>query len=1491
MTASNVEDYGVKVSFDNKDFDNNVDSSEKKLNSFSKSLSSFSESIKNISFNGNVNLGDLLNFAALQTGFYRIRHEIESLADPIESVSNKALMIVSNTMNKALNQIKSGGMQRALNIEAAKFQIEGLKLDVDTFMEAADYAVSGTAYSLDAAAKAASQMGASGITQLEDLKKALRGISGVAAMANSDYESIAHIFTTVAGNGRLMSEQLNSLSAKGLNAAASLGKALNKTEAEIRDMVTKGQIDFKTFAMAMDDAFGEHAKDANKTFTGAMSNINAALSRVGEAFATPIIQNAVDVFNQIRLSINELKTELQENFVFEYFGEVVEDLSKKVTTLFEEIRYGIKQTPLLEEISYLMKDIFSIVKEVGDVLFKFSWGEIGKMGNSLSVVVNKAKQLLNAFKEAFDEVFGIRTTLAKFSSVAEWAVTLLDAFEGIDDLQFKDTIKNWLDAIKQVLTTIKDVLGISFESRKAIKDMFSGAVQGAMEFFASLKLSEDTVDKLKRTFSGVASIAVLIKSLATAIFNFVQPVISGIAKAIGGLGKVVLTVLAHIGDFFTELAKAEKEQRTFETFFETLKKYFSGILDFLKNVGTAFGDIFFGNSAGDQTFIENVFAFIEKVGELASKAIDSFNFGGFDFSPIKDFIANLSNFGFSSEEMSKTEEGLEKSEGFISKVIGFVKKIFSSLFSKDGKDVEQASEKVKSSSKFADTLREIMDWVKDIIETIVQNVDPVLLVSGSLVGLAIVLDSIANILDISLKGIAAILAVILGFITEKDIKKFLDNSNMFDKVGTSFDTMSKAFKSLTDKLPDLAKSLKGMVDDFKPFEGILPGSSPGEQIADILLKLAILVGAVAAGLFVIALIPETDLNKAVGAMAIMIGLITAVVVGLAILSKTMAPITGALKSPLTSIGITFALVSFAIVEIAEALKIVIKAFKGVSFKEGLGVIGAISAMMVLISGIIVGFTFLQDKIAVLPSDFLFLAGAFALFGFAITEIALSIGAIALAIGDSNKIELAWAATGMIAAIVAVIGLILGLLGGILGSEGSVALLAAGGGMMLMMTGLSAVIMSMSAMLLTISMIPIDKLEKAGDVLESMIGTIGTITVILSIIGLVGGLAGELGSIGFLALAAALVSFALVIGSISMPLLSFAITMKSIAEAIGAIKDFFYALKDMDSDEVEKVSDGLVEVIEKIAVGIPEILAKVFVKGLEQIKNLFPIMAQFFSGSIIPFISDLLSAMSTPVSEKLIQALESVLMTTKDYLPEILRILYDIMFGPSQILDNIFLWLDELWDRLVVWLTERIPVWTEDIADLLLLLIHSINDALEGKWDEFDEEISKLIQNSLELINDILTGAQTVADVKSLMGTIIQTLVDGISENSYLIKDAFMQMAEEAVSSFFDGLSMNGFGDSLGFSFTDLFSGGGFDSIKSYIGGYNTSPVYQGNNIPYSDAVNRQQQYDQLINNYTSNTTNTQDINLNITNQFDKDQFIKYTWNKTSKLHRAGMQHE
>ena len=213
----------------------------------------------------------------------------------LDSITKSALSLGKKLYKTITGPLIEGGKNRALNIEQAKFQLKGLGIAWSSIEDDINYGVKDTAYGLDSAAKVAAQLSASGVQIGDNMKTALRGISGVAAMTNSTYDDIGRIYTAVAGNGRLMGEQLLSLSGRGLNAAAALAKYLGKSEAEVRDMVSKGKIDFQTFADAMDSTFGEHAKAANETFTGALSNMKAALSRIGADVATPALEDLKDI--------------------------------------------------------------------------------------------------------------------------------------------------------------------------------------------------------------------------------------------------------------------------------------------------------------------------------------------------------------------------------------------------------------------------------------------------------------------------------------------------------------------------------------------------------------------------------------------------------------------------------------------------------------------------------------------------------------------------------------------------------------------------------------------------------------------------------------------------------------------------------------------------------------------------------------------------------------------------------------------------------------------------------------------------------------------------------------------------------------------------------------------------------------------------------------------------------------------------------------------
>ena len=324
--SATIDERVVEMKFDNTNFEANVKTTMSTLDKLKQALKfdNATESLKTISM-----ATKDMTFENMQKAIDTVNYRFSTLgiigATVIEDLTKKAINFTTNVLTAIPNQIKNGGWARATNVEQAKFQLEGLGIAWKDVADDIDHAVLGTAYGSDAAAKAASQLAASGVKyggiigqitdktgelkdEWSDMGKSLRAISGVAAMTNSSYEEIAHIFTTVAGQGKLMTMQLNQLAGRGLNVAGKLAEVLGTSEANVREMVTKGKIDFQTFANAMDEAFGEHATAADKTLSGSLSNMKASLSRIGQDFAQTIMQQSPRVFTSIKEFFNKIRT-------------------------------------------------------------------------------------------------------------------------------------------------------------------------------------------------------------------------------------------------------------------------------------------------------------------------------------------------------------------------------------------------------------------------------------------------------------------------------------------------------------------------------------------------------------------------------------------------------------------------------------------------------------------------------------------------------------------------------------------------------------------------------------------------------------------------------------------------------------------------------------------------------------------------------------------------------------------------------------------------------------------------------------------------------------------------------------------------------------------------------------------------------------------------------------------------------------------------------
>ena len=577
-----VDNRIVKLEFNNKQFEENVKTS---LNSLQK-LKEATE------FKGGTKGLENLTKATKSFSLDGIASGIEALQNRFSTLGIIGMTVLQNITNSAINagkkvisvvtdSVVQGGIRRAMNLEKANFQLRGLLNDdaaaVKAIMDNVNEAVTGTAYGLDEAAVVASQLAASGMRGGQQMESTLKGIAGVAALTSSSYSDIGNIFTQVAGNGRLMGDQLLQLSSRGMNAAAtikdfwngvndgsieatdevkayikSVNSATNLTEQDIRDMVSKGKINFKVFSEAMNNAFGEHATKANETFSGSLSNVKAALARIGAKFATPGLTDLRDIFNALRPAINAFNDALQP-FVDFTIGKM-EAATKKVVSFFNALVDGKK-----------IESTFEILTAWAPYIYKHLTGAF----TNLETIV---RTVFAIFQRAAKNVFpSLDLSLSNILNILNRVST------GFQKLTEKLKPKNG-----ENLKNLKNIFEGFFSVLKIGKGILTAAVSGIGRFLSRFTPLKDSllglggdIGNLITRFADFAEGT----NLFTRAFEFID---SKVGPVIDFLVKGITKVVEAIRDFINT------DTSGLDTFGEKLKARFEPILNLFEGIKNIF---------------------------------------------------------------------------------------------------------------------------------------------------------------------------------------------------------------------------------------------------------------------------------------------------------------------------------------------------------------------------------------------------------------------------------------------------------------------------------------------------------------------------------------------------------------------------------------------------------------------------------------------------------------------------------------------------------------------------------------------------------------------------------------------------------------------------------------------------------------------------------------------------------------------------------------
>ena len=619
--SKQVDERVVEMRFDNQNFEKNVatsmstlDKLKQKLNlkGAGKSLEEINKSAQNVSFQKMADSLSVLEKRFSTTGIVGM--------SVINNLTNSAMGFVKKLNSFVISGIKTGGINRAMKIENARFQLGVLLKDsekVEAVMQNVQSAVDGTAYGMDAAATIASQLAASGMQAGEQMQHSLQAVAGVAAMTNSSYEDIGRIFAQISGQGRLMGNDLLQLSGRGMNAAATLGEALGKTEAEVRDMVSKGQISFQMFSDAMYQAFGEGSKKANESMNGAFANVKSALAKIGADFVSPLVaQNGpiVKFLNSVREKINDIRkiTTPIAQVLSGKIGKIIEKFAGLISKIniggiaekFKNLFGNSKFKPAIDAIERVTtateaakkatQDFSEVVDKVINGDFgnaPVRWQKLTEAGYDWAYVQNLVNEKLgNSVRHATDfeaAQNGVNETQAvtidqllemSDAQLANIGFTQeeIDAFRDLEKqsektgIPIKDLMENvdQLSAKFLILDSFKNIgknivkffksFGQAFKETFKPKDssnVIYNLIAGFHKLTTKLKMSDSTADKLKRTFKGVFSVISVVGNVVGSAIKHIAKGVSSLFSAFHpqGSSKSILDLTASLGDKLSDL--------------------------------------------------------------------------------------------------------------------------------------------------------------------------------------------------------------------------------------------------------------------------------------------------------------------------------------------------------------------------------------------------------------------------------------------------------------------------------------------------------------------------------------------------------------------------------------------------------------------------------------------------------------------------------------------------------------------------------------------------------------------------------------------------------------------------------------------------------------------------------------------------------------------------------------------------------------------------
>ena len=731
--STTIDQRVVEMRFDNRNFESNVQTSLSTLDKLKQklNLSGASKGLEDVS-----NAARKTDFSGISSGIDTIHAKFSALqimgTTALVNITNSAIN-AGKRITKALtiDPIKTGFQEYETQINAvqtilANTESKGSTLkDVNSALDELNAYADKTIYNFTEMTRNIGTFTAAGV----DLDKSVSSIQGIANLA------------AVSGS----TSQQASTAMYQLSQALAAGKVTLMDWNSVVNAGMGGQV-FQDALKRTSEVMGTGAEDAIKKF----GSFRESLTQ-GEWLTTDVLTKTLEQFTMAAEEGSEewkkFKKQLMDDGYTEKQAEDILKMANTATNAATKVKTFTQLWDVLQEAAQSgWTQTWEII--VGD--FEEAKGLLTSVSDAITEMLNKFSDSRNKLLQGWKDLGGRTDVIEGFKNI-------FSGFAGI--------VKPIGEAFRAIFppTTAKQLHAFT---------------AGFKELTASFKVSDETADKIKRTFEGLFSVV-----------DFFRKILLVVAKGIGalftsgvvsGLLDIVLSVTATIGDIFKVINEGFSG-KGLSSIFSGISEIISGVLHGL----TGFGDELSGIGGA--------------VSDVIGVIVDSFK---------KGFNWITENVSFKDVMLGLTGGGVfmaaKKLAGMFDSIGGLAEKGLLGIIFGGGGDDDGAGKAVK--------FKEVLGSLNDSLGAFTSGIK-----IGSLVAIA---GSI-TILSVALKN--------LSELNTGDIAKSLVAVGiMFKMLTTSFKSINSALSTFAGKgviktgiaMMMMAKSINILADAMKEMSGL-----------------------------------------------------------------------------------------------------------------------------------------------------------------------------------------------------------------------------------------------------------------------------------------------------------------------------------------------------------------------------------------------------------------------------------------------------------------------------------------------------------------------------------------------------------------------------------------------------------------------------------------------------------------------------------------------